>query len=219
MLTQSISKNSFILAAFALVTAGILALTYQSTAPRIAAAEKKAAEKALLEIVPEFRHDNDLLTDVWQIPEEQLNALGLQSESDIHIAKLKNEVEAIIVPTVAKDGYSGDIKMIIGINKDGSIAGVRVLGHRETPGLGDKVDLNKSDWVLSFNGKSLISPAPDQWKVKKDGGEFDQFTGATITPRAVVRQVKKTLEFFEQHKDEMLGVNEPPTKHNQDVNN
>ncbi|VUD52299.1 Electron transport complex subunit RnfG [Thalassocella blandensis] len=204
MLTQSISKNSLILAAFALVTAGILALTFMKTAPRIADAEKRAAQQALLEIVPDSRHDNDMLHDIWQIPEEQLMELGLSAQSNIHIARLNDAPVAFIVPATAKDGYSGDIKMIIGVNVDGSIAGVRVLSHKETPGLGDRVDLNKSPWVLSFNGKSLQQPQTEKWKVKKDGGEFDQFTGATITPRAVVHQVKQTLEFFERNKSALL---------------
>lgn len=204
MLTQSISKNSLILATFALVTAGVLALTFMKTAPRIAEAEKRAAQKALLEIVPSARHDNDMLHDVWQIPPERLAELGLSAESNIHIARVDGEPIAFIVPATAKDGYSGDINMIVGVNVDGSVAGVRVLSHKETPGLGDRVDLNKSPWVLSFNGKSLQNPIKDRWKVKKDGGEFDQFTGATITPRAVVNQVKQTLEFFAANKSDLI---------------
>lgn len=204
MLTQSISKNSLILAAFALVTAGILALTFIKTAPRIAEEEKRAAQKALLEIIPDARHDNDMLSDTWQIPDNYLPELGLSTQSNIHIASMKGEPVAFIVPATAKDGYSGDIKLIVGVNIDGSVAGVRVLSHKETPGLGDRIDLNKSPWVLSFNGKSLIDPELSLWKVKKDGGEFDQFTGATITPRAVVNQVKRTLQFFERNKTTLL---------------
>lgn len=204
MLTQSIGKNSLILGAFALVTAGILAVTFIQTAPRIAAEEKRAAEKALLEIIPESRHDNDLLHDVWTIPAQMYAQLGLSTEDQIHIARMQGKEVAVIIPAIAKDGYSGDIKMIVGVNVDGSIAGVRVLAHRETPGLGDKVDLNKSPWILNFNSKSLNNPETEKWKVKKDGGEFDQFTGATITPRAVVKQVKRTLELFQQHQSSIL---------------
>ena len=96
--------------------------------------------------------------------------------------------------------------MIIGINFDGSVAGVRVVEHKETPGLGDKVDLRKSDWILSFNGKSLSNPHPNAWNVKKENGEFDQFTGATITPRAVIHQIAKTLEYFKQDKERLVAV-------------
>jgi len=206
VLVKSISKNSLILCAFAFITAGLLAVTYQGTADRIAAAERKAAEAALLEIIPEQRHDNDLLETTVSLPQELASTLGLtQSESDtVHLAFKNGEPVAAIIPAVAPDGYSGAIKIIVGVNVDGSIAGVRVLSHKETPGLGDQVDLRKSDWILSFNGKSLSSPPADKWYVKKDGGVFDQFTGATITPRAVVKQVKQTLEFFRQHRDQLF---------------
>lgn len=203
MLGKSITKNSVILGGFALVTAAILAFTFQATAEKIAEQEKRAAEKALLEIVPRERHDNDMLTDVVTFTAEQSKNLGLKNPAEVHIAKRNNRLVAAIIPAVAPDGYSGEIKMIVGVNADGSVAGVRVLAHKETPGLGDKVDLNKSDWVLGFNHRSLLSPKPAQWKVKKDGGQFDQFTGATITPRAVVKSVKHVLEFFEMHKAEL----------------
>lgn len=199
MLTQSISKNSLILTAFALVTAGILAVTYQATAERIAEEERKAAQAALLEIVPATRHDNDMLSQTFSIPQNLLTELGLKNNANIHLAYNNGEPVAAIVPALAPDGYSGDIKLIIGINADGSLAGVRVLTHKETPGLGDKIDLRKSDWILGFNGKSLTNPNIEQWAVKKDGGHFDQFTGATITPRAVVQRVKQTLQFYRTH--------------------
>ena len=199
MLTQSISKNSLILTAFALVTAGILAVTYQATAERIAEEERKAAQAALLEIVPATRHDNDMLSQTFSIPQNLLTELGLKNNANIHLAYNNGEPVAAIVPALAPDGYSGDIKLIIGINADGSLAGVRVLTHKETPGLGEKIDLRKSDWILGFNGKSLTNPNIEQWAVKKDGGHFDLFTGATITPRAVVQRVKQTLQFYSTH--------------------
>lgn len=205
MLVKSISKNSIILALFAMATAGILAGTYQATADRIAAAERAAAKAALLEIVPHHRHDNDMLADVVELTATQRDALGLKSDDKIYLAFQNKAPVAAIIPAVAPDGYSGAIKLIIGINADGSIAGVRVLSHKETPGLGDKVDLRKSDWVLGFEGKSLTNPTPIQWAVKKDGGAFDQFTGATITPRAVVKRVKETLIFYQQHKAQIFS--------------
>jgi len=196
MLGKSISKNSLLLALFALVTAAILAGTSLGTADRIAAAERAAAQKALLEIVPLERHNNDILLDTLAIDPSHWEQLGLKNGGQINLARDGEEIIAAIIPAVARDGYSGDIKLIIGVNANGSIAGVRVLSHSETPGLGDKVDLKKSDWILSFNGKSLENPTPEAWAVTKDGGEFDQFTGATITPRAVVNQVKRVLEYF-----------------------
>ncbi len=201
-ISKSISKNSILLFIFALVTAGILASTYEGTKETIAIAERKAAEKALLEIVPANRIDNDLLLDTLAIPQGAWKLLGLKEGGNIHIARKQGKTIAVIIPTVAPDGYSGDIKMIAGVNIDGTIAGVRVLTHTETPGLGDKIDLKKSEWIKSFNGRSLNNPTADQWKVKKDGGAFDQFTGATITPRAVVQQIHKVLDYVNsQHRE------------------
>ncbi len=210
MFGRSIGKNSLLLGAFALVTAGVLAGTYQLTREQIASSERAAAQQALLEIIPKERHDNDLLADTLPVPEDSRDQLGLDAPADIHLARQDGEVAAIIVPAVAPDGYSGDIRMIVGINRDGTVAGMRVLTHRETPGLGDKVELKKSDWVLGFNGKSLGNPEPEQWQVKKDGGHFDQFTGATITPRAVVNQVRKVLVFVDNHRELLFADPETP---------
>ncbi|WNO10246.1 electron transport complex subunit RsxG [Teredinibacter sp. KSP-S5-2] len=205
MFLKTISKNSLILGAFALVTAGLLAFTYKGTAPKIAEEERRAAQKALLEIVPHDRHDNDMLEDVHVLTEAQQKLFHLPADAKINLAKLNGQTVAVIVPAIAPDGYSGDIKIIAGVNIDGSLAGVRVLSHKETPGLGDKVDLAKSDWLLGFNGKNLNNPKLEFWKVKKDGGEFDQFTGATITPRAVVRQVKDILQFVQENREQLFG--------------
>lgn len=195
MLGQSISKNSLVLTAFALVTAGALALTNLGTQDRIATAERAAQQRALFEIIPLDIHDNDLLNDTIDVPTAALAQLGLSDGDKIHRARYKGEISALIIPALAHDGYSGDISMIVGVNRDGTIAGVRILLHKETPGLGDKIELKKHQWILSFNGKSLQVPVIEEWKVKKDGGLFDQFAGATITPRAVVGQVKRVLEF------------------------
>jgi electron transport complex protein RnfG len=170
------------------------------------AAERRAAEKALFDIIPAERIDNDLLLDTIAIPELSWAELGLKDGGNIHVARRHQEVIAVIIPTVAADGYSGDIRMIAGVNSDGSVAGVRVLKHIETPGLGDKVDIKKSNWIKSFDNKSLVQPKRDDWKVKKDGGEFDQFTGATITPRAVVQQVRKVLEYVERNQTLLFGA-------------
>lgn len=205
---STIGKNSLLLGVFALVTAGLLAATYQHTHPLIVEQERKAAQKALLEIVPASRHNNDVLHDIVPVPSNHWQLLGLKDGGNVHIARDDDRPVAVIIPAVAPDGYSGAIKLIVGINRDGSIAGVRVLSHNETPGLGDKIDLKKSDWILEFNGKSLHNPSIEQWRVKKDGGEFDQLTGATITPRAVVKQVRKTLEFFYATEDILFPQNQ-----------
>lgn len=206
MIFQSMGKNSLLLALFALITALILASTDRVTEDRIAESERLAAQKALFEIVPLARHDNDLLVDLQPIPEQYWLALGLDNGGDVHIARLDDQPVAVIVPSITTDGYSGDIAMIVGINFDGTVAGVRVVDHKETPGLGDKVELRKSDWILSFNGKSLNNPEISKWNVKKDRGDFDQFTGATITPKAVIHQIAKTLEYFEKDRERLLSA-------------
>ncbi len=206
MIFQSMGKNSLLLALFALITALILASTDRVTEVRIAESERLAAQKALFEIVPLARHDNDLLVDLQPIPEQYWLALGLDNGGDVHIARLDDQPVAAIVPSITTDGYSGDIAMIVGINFDGTVAGVRVVDHKETPGLGDKVELRKSDWILSFNGKSLNNPEISKWNVKKDRGDFDQFTGATITPKAVIHQIAKTLEYFEKDRERLLSA-------------
>jgi Na+-translocating ferredoxin:NAD+ oxidoreductase subunit G len=198
MLGQSISKNSLILGLFALLAAAALALVNLGTQDRIATAERVAKQKALFDIIPANQIDNDLLQDTMSIPAAGVDLLGL-NDQPIYIARKNNKIVALIIPAMAHDGYSGDIGMLVGVHHDGSIAGIRVLTHKETPGLGDKIELKKSTWILSFNGKSLTAPVIEEWKVKKDGGEFDQFAGATITPRAVVKQIKQVLEFAQKH--------------------
>jgi len=214
---QSITQNSLLLGLFALVTAGLLAGTFEGTKERVAAAERAAAQKALLQIVPLERHNNDLLLDTIPIPEKYWDSLGLDRGGEINIAREDRRAVAVIIPSIAPDGYSGKINLIIGINRDGSLAGVRVLSHNETPGLGDKVDLKKSQWILDFNGKSLQNPTENLWAVKKDGGEFDQFTGATITPRAVVQQVRRTLEFFRATHTTLLDDSVQPEANSSEV--
>ena len=204
MLGKSISTNSLILGVFAAITAAVIAMTYQGTQKLIDAQERKAASAALIDMIPRNRHNNDMLADLLPISLEHSQALGFTAPVSLNIAKQNEEVVAFVIPAIAHDGYSGDIKMIIAVNIDGTLAGVRVLAHKETPGLGDKIDLRKSKWIHSFDGKSLENPQVSLWTVKKDGGEFDQFTGATITPRAVVMRVKTTLQLWQANKSQWI---------------
>lgn len=203
-LSRSISFNSLLLGIFALVIAALLAWVNLVTKAPIAAAERAAAQKALLEILPPETHDNDLLTDTLALTAAWQKQLNSDAESKIYRARKNGRIEAAIIPLTAPDGYSGNIKLIVGINRDLTVAGVRALSHTETPGLGDRIDIKKSPWVLSFNHRSLNNPAENQWKVKKDGGAFDQFTGATITPRAVVKQVKQALIFARENQQQLF---------------
>lgn len=202
MIKQAMTKNSLLLGGFALVVAAALALTDIGTREKRAESIRKVQSQALNEIISKNRHDNDLLED--SLPVDDKEFLKLKEAKTIHIARKGGTVVAFIIPTRAPDGYSGSIDSIVGVLLDGSIAGVRIIKHAETPGLGDKVELKKSPWVLDFNSKDKDNPTPELWKVKKDKGVFDQFTGATITPRAVVHSVYNALLFFEQNKNRLL---------------
>ncbi len=203
MIFRSIHRNSILLGLFALLTTGIIAATHLGTRERIATEQRRAEANALLEIIPQQRHDNTMLDD-YIVLDGTAEGLGLRQDRKAYVARRGGAAIAVIIPATAPDGYSGDIDIIVGINADGSVAGVRALSHRETPGLGDKVELQKSDWILGFDGRSLEDPVPSQWAVRKDQGVFDQFTGATITPRAVTAAVKRSLEYFQQHRQRLL---------------
>ncbi len=155
------------------------------------------------EIIPRADYDNDLVADTVPIMEDFRQFLGLVASDDrdkkIHIARQNGVPFAAIIPTVALDGYSSGIKMIVGVNADGTIAGLRVTAHNETPGLADYIDVRKSNWILTFNGKDIRSDFNARQSVTKNGktGGYDQMTGATITRKAVILQVKKTLSYFQ----------------------
>ena len=208
MLGQSITRNSLLLALFAVCTTALIAGTYLLTRDDIAEQKRLAEEKALLEIIPRERHDNSMLDDTVGVGPADVG-LGLSEEKRVYIARQNGEVIAAIIPVVAPDGYTGEIELIVGVNTDGTIAGVRALSHRETPGLGDKVDVKKSDWILDFAGRSLRNPTLPGWAVKKDKGVFDQFTGATITPRAVVAATLRALQFAEANRQVLFEEPDP----------
>lgn len=220
-LLTSVRKNAVGLGLFAIVTAGVVGVAQVTTKDRIALNIELAEAKALHEIVPPGEYDNDLISDTISLASEEAHSkwkvrlLGPLSENAVaHIARKDGKAHTVIFPVVAPDGYTTHINMIVGIKSDGTLAGVRVIDHKETPGLGDKIETKKSDWILQFAGLSLENPDADknQWAVKKDGGHFDQFTGATITPRAVVRKVKLAQEFFKEHGQDFLADKEYTSK-------
>jgi Na+-translocating ferredoxin:NAD+ oxidoreductase subunit G len=182
---------------FAVIGSGLVAFTYDSTAQRIADNQRKALLKSLNELIPSERYDNDIFTDTLYVVSSEL--LGADTPVPVYRARKHGWPVAAVLAVVAPDGYNGSIKLLVAINLDGTLAGVRVVQHRETPGLGDGIEAERSDWILGFNGKSLANPVKKGWKVKRDGGIFDQFTGATITPRAVVKAVHKALLYFQIH--------------------
>lgn len=200
-------KTAITMIAFAFVGTALLAYIFEITRAPIEASEKEARLALFKQILPESAHDNDLLKDTVEIAPSEL--LGNALPSEANVAKLNNKIAGVILEAIAHDGYSGDIKLLIAIRADGSISGVRVLAHKETPGLGDYIDVLHSNWIKLFNDESLSKTAAKQlieteWHVKKDGGKFDYMVGATITPRAVVKAVFKALQFFEANKQTLF---------------
>jgi electron transport complex protein RnfG len=198
--------NAFKLGLFAVVAAIILGGTYSGTEERIAISQAIVEERALLAVVDTIPVKNVDINDRILVPESQLARLEVDSGESIQVVRDDSAVPvAFIVPSVAPEGYSGDIRLLVGLDLQGTVTGVRATEHRETPGLGDKVDTKKSNWILGFNGKSLNDPL-NGWAVKKDGGDFDAFTGATITPRAVVTQVEAVLLFYQENRAELIAL-------------
>ena len=192
---------------FAVVGTGMVALTFENTSDRIAENERRALLQRLNEVITAERHDNEIFHDVVYVKNSEL--LGTSAPVPIYRARKDGWPVAAVLAPVAPDGYNGAIRLLVAINVDGTLAGVRVIQHRETPGLGDAIEAERSDWIRQFEGKSLGKPPVEGWKVKRDGGAFDQLTGATITPRAVVNAVRKALLYFRTHR-EMLFERAPP---------
>lgn len=216
MLGQSIRQNTVGLSIFAVVTAGLIAVTQMETRDRIGDNIRAAKYRALHEVVAPDTHDNELLDDTISIQDPAL--VADEGAQEGYIARKDGKVIAVILPTIAVDGYTGKIKSIVGILKDGTIAGVRVLSHKETPGLGDEIEAKKSDWIRQFEGKSVNNPNQAGWAVQKDGGEFDQLTGATVTPRAVVKSVHRAVEYFEAHRTQILVDQDTSESGHTDIN-
>jgi len=197
------SKTAFTLIAFAFVFTSLLAYVFNVTKAPIEKSEAAARLALFRQIVPKDMHDNDILKDTISIAPNEL--LGNTQPILANRARLNNKPSAIILEAIAHDGYSGDIKLLIAIKTDGSILGVRVLAHKETPGLGDYIDIAKAKWIKLFDKESLLKTSSENWKVKKDGGQFDYMAGATITPRAVVKAVHKALQYFEINKTALFA--------------
>jgi len=202
MLLKHMARTGLLLAMFAVIGTALVAFTYTGTKDDIANSQREALLKSLNVLVGNLGYDNQLYNDRIQITDERW--LGTTQAMTVYRARKQGQPVAAIIETIAPDGYSGRIKLLVAIEYDGTLAGVRVLTHKETPGLGDAIEAERSDWILGFNGKSLSNPAKKGWAVKKDGGKFDQFTGATITPRAVVQAVHKSLQFFRLQRAELF---------------
>lgn len=199
---RQIIITTIILLMFAIIGTTLVALTYDRTRDQIAANERATLLRKLHRLIAPEQHDNVLLEDTLEVRDPTL--LGTDQPVTVYRARKDGRPVSLVIETIAPDGYSGSIRLLVGINTDGTLSGVRVVSHRETPGLGDAIDETRSDWIHVFDGKSLHNPEPAGWAVKKDGGTFDQLTGATITPRAVVKATRNALLYYRQHQETLF---------------
>lgn len=199
---QRLGYHSGLLGLFALLASTTLMMSYQGTKEDIGLRLKEDLKATLSKVVPDQLYNNDISSELVTL---DVTTKISNKPVEVYIAKQNEKIVAFSYQVVAPDGYSGSIKIMMGINMRGEILGVRVISHKETPGLGDKIEEKKDDWILGFDGLSLENTKTDDWNVKKDGGRFDQFTGATITPRAVVKAIRRGLEFFHQHKSTIIN--------------
>ncbi|QTF08428.1 electron transport complex subunit RsxG [Brenneria izadpanahii] len=191
---------SLLLGTFTLLISLMIGGVWWATYTEIELRHQEDTQRQLSAVFPPSLHDNPL--------SDSEVTLSLEGENvRVYRATMQGQPSGVVM-FGAERGYSGIISLLIGINADGELTGVRTISHTETPGLGDKIELSHGDWILGFNGKSLQNTTEKQWAVKKDGGDFDAFTGATITPRAVVKSVHQTLLLFQRHRDELLGLTE-----------
>lgn len=190
------------LGAAVLLGLSLLSLIHAGVASRISEREARALKQHIDALLPPTSHDNDPLAEVTVPAAGPKTAL---SPVRVYPARQGTRPVALVAEVMAPGGYNGTIHLLVVIQADGSLLGVRVLSHRETPGLGDAIEAGKSGWIDRFAGLSLANPPPSRWAVRRDGGDFDQFAGATITPRAVVRAVKKTLVWFAANRDNFIA--------------
>lgn len=204
---RTMAKASFYTASnlllFAVASTALLAWTYELTRETIARSVENEKLKLIAQIAPPTTYDNDIMKDTVQLAADKL--LG-SDESIAYRGRLNNQPSIVVLQAIAPDGYAGKINLIVAIRSDGSISGVRVVSHRETPGLGDYIEIAKNSWITGFNGASLENRKAGEWKVKKDGGTFDYRAGATITPRAIVKTVHKALQYYAQHREELFAT-------------
>jgi len=201
-------RSAAALGLVALIGTALLAGVNRLTQDRIAEQERRAVLEQLEQLIPAERYDNVFHDDLIFLSGDKSFSDG--QDITVYRARRQGQAVAAVFRMTAPDGYNGAIRLMVGINADGSLAGVRVTSHKETPGLGDALETAKSDWILGFTGRSLTDPEPQNWAVKRDGGVFDQFSGATITPRAVVKAVRMALEYFAENRDMLFS--RPPDR-------
>lgn len=204
MKNDNAMKHGLILGAFCLGFGILIALTDRVTAKEIAARAMEDKINSLSQVLPAELHDNNPISDAIVLKPEP-GKQGEAKETTVYRAMKGGKVTGLAYE-IRGSGYAGEIKLMMGLDAEGKVLGVRVLAHKETPGLGDKIEVKKGDWILRFTGLSLGNPPVEKWKVKKDGGQFDQFAGATITPRGVVKAIREGLEFYAANQTKMTEV-------------
>lgn len=202
-MNASAGRNAAILVAGAIVAAALLAWVADITRARIYHNEQAWIQQRLDALVPPGMHDNDLLED--RIGAMAPDILGIAEPITIYRARQGTQPVAAILRTVAPDGYQGPIELLVAVAYDGTLIGVQVIRHRETPGLGDAFENRDRGWLDRFRGRSLADPPQQRWSVRKDGGDFDAFTGATITPRAIVKATRRALEYYQANHERIFA--------------
>jgi len=199
---EKLPYQPVLLGLVALVAGAALTFSHDATRDEIAAAEQRDMQMTLAQVLPAGLADNDLLKDVVELEAKETPA----GKRKVHLARNSGAVVGAVF-SVAERGYSGEIRVLMAVDREGAVLGVRVIKHTETPGLGDKIEVARHPWIKSFDGKSLGNPPAEKWAVKKDGGIYDSFAGATVTPRAVVKAVKGGLLWFAAHRNEIVQSN------------
>lgn len=208
---NQVIKSGITLAAIGAICAAMVASTYTLTSDRIVANERAWLAKRLEPALGDVSYDGGATDSMLLIPAP--HQLPGSDDAVIYRVYSRGRPAAALFAITARDGYAGAIRILVGIEYDGAVTGVRILQHRETPGLGDRIVSTRSDWVFQFDGRSLGDPGIDQWQIKRDGGQFDQLSGASVTPRAVLRAVRETLVYFDDHRDEIFRA--PATRADQ----
>lgn len=193
-------RSAGVMLLFTLGFTALMAGAHLLTRDTVLRNEEKSKAALIAQVLPTGSYDNDLLANRQKLSVADAQILGNSGESFYYPARKAGKTQGVVIETTALEGYAGKISLLVGIGADGRVLGVRVVSHKETPGLGDYIDAAKSDWIKMFTGKSLASPTPERWKVKKDGGDFDYTAGATISPRAVVKAVQIALNYAAEHR-------------------
>lgn len=203
-MSGGVIKGGVTLAVMAAICTLLVAATYQLTADRIAANERAWLERSLEPALSGVFFEGSVTESKLLVPAP--HDLPGNDTAIIYRVFAEGAPVAALFAVTARDGYAGPIRILVGVGIDGTVTGVRIVEHRETPGLGDRIDQSRSDWVYQFDGRSLVNPAEVNWLLDVDGGEFDQLTGASVTPRAVIKAIRDTLIYFDAHRDEIFTM-------------